>query len=167
MAVLGQAAFQSRAFWWSELYFTAILLLSRMLTGLRVKTETLLAAAFNPLLSAHFWATAGAGTIVLTALSSSVSKGNYIQKWNNSACRQKLRKCCVYEHVHPCTCVWLSLYCLRMALCIWEVIVFESTHIFDCKFSCVKVCWFHRVCPLNTIFTAVSAPLFQPQVSAH
>lgn len=83
-----------------------------MLTGLGAETETLLAAPFNPLLSTHFWATAGAGTIVLTALSSSVNKGNYIQKWNESACGQNAPKtlCILYVRVQTCTCVWLCLY---------------------------------------------------------
>lgn len=123
VAVSGQAAFLSHAVWWSELCFTAILLLSRMLTGLRAQTGTLLAAPFNPLLSAHFWSTAGAGTIVLTALSSSVREGNYTQKWNGSACRRKLvqtPRARSFTRVHfGDRCAWIGAH-LWLRVFLWE-----------------------------------------------
>lgn len=151
VAVSGQADFLSCAVWWSGLCVTATLLLSTTLTGLRANAETLLAASFNIVLSTHFWATAGAGTIVLTALSSGVREGNYTQKWNGSACRGKLEACCVRACIHTCP---------RVIECILVIIVFESMHICDCKRSYEEICWFAGARPLNTIFTAVSAPLF-------
>lgn len=75
----------------------------------------------NPLLSAHFWAPAGAGTIVLTALSSSVTEGNYTQKWNDSACR---RKTCM----RACTCV--RFICVLVIVC--------STHMNQCTSVLVR-----------------------------
>lgn len=82
--------------------------------------------------------------------------GNYTQKWNGSACRQKLDKCCVYVRVHTCAIV-----------CIIVNIMPESMHKCDCECSCEKLCRSVGACPFNTIFTEANAPLFQPQVSAH
>lgn len=134
-----------------------------MLTGLRAKTETVLAAPFNPQLSAHFWATAGAGTIVLTALFSSVREGNYTQKWNISACRWKLDECCVYMRAHTCSYVRFFV-CMSVNGCMDSS---DSCAWINAECSCEKICWFGGACPLNTIFTAVGVPLFQPQVYAH
>lgn len=117
VAVLGQSASLSHTFWWSELYFTTTLFLSRKLTGLRA--ETLLTAPFNAVLSAHFWVTAGVKTIVLTALSSSVRKRNYTEKWNGSACRQKLDKCCLCVCKYVCACRYVCewLYVFKWTFC--------------------------------------------------
>lgn len=131
----------------------------RMLTGLRAETETLLAAPFNPLLCAHFWAAAGAGTIVLTALSSSVRKRELYSKVERLSVETKAQQT---RRICACEIVFVRLW---MAVCIlfyWSLCV-ESTHVCDCE----KVRWFGGACPLNTIFTAVSATLFQPQVSVH
>lgn len=67
---------------------------------------------------------------------------------------------CVQREIVPvCLCVCEWLYTFMCAV--------KSTPVCDCKCSCEKVCWFGGACPLHTIFTAVSAPLFQPQISAH
>lgn len=71
---------------------------------------------------------------------------------------------CERAHVYMCAIVSV---CLWMAVCILVIVVLESMHIYDCEWSCEKVCWFGGAFPLNTIFTAVSASLFQPQVSVY
>lgn len=121
-----------------------------MLTCLRAETGTFLAASFNTLLSIHFWVTTGAGTIVLTALSSSVSKRNGSQKASN---RQKVEKL----HKYYSLCVFLLTDMLHY------------THICICECSFEKVCWFGGACPSKNYFyisqrTIVSTTSFSTSI---
>lgn len=90
----------------------------------------------------HFWATAAAGTIVLTALSSGGRKKNYHQKGNSSTCRWKPDKCHARAYMWASVCLLKPMHEVASAL------------------------WFGKAWPLKSIFTAVRALLLQPQVSA-
>ena len=134
----------------------------RMLTGLRAETETLLAAPFNPLLCAHFWAAAGAGTIVLTALSSSVRKRELYSKVERLSVETKAQQTpCIYVRVHVCAC-----FCMSVKGCMHFILLIIVRWI-DARLWLWESMLIRWRLPLNTIFTAVSATLFQPQVSVH
>lgn len=94
VAVSGQAFFLSRAVWWSELCFAA----SRMLTGLRTETETLLAAPLQTHCSAHTSEPQQGLGQLFWQLSPAVSEKGIIHK-SGTTQHVDERRACVRMHV--------------------------------------------------------------------